>query len=150
MELFMFKSIRGCVSRTRSGYVNLCQKMACIVIAPTKRQAQLMLFLSGAALLICGMYDSAYAQYGGFIPNGSNRAYVVDQTRFEEACKATLGMVEGAFGALVMIAAGVGSILSAAFGQYRASLSLMVVAMGSFVLRSLVSTFFHTENFLPK
>jgi hypothetical protein len=42
-----------------------------------------------------------------------------------------------------MAASGVGAIMSAAFGQYKAALSLMVVAVGAFILRSLISTFFN-------
>ena len=51
--------------------------------------------------------------------------------------------LEGSFGALVMAAAGIGAIMSAAFGQFKASLSLMVVAVGAFILRSLMGTFFN-------
>ena len=42
-----------------------------------------------------------------------------------------------------MAAAGIGAIMSAAFGQFKASLSLMVVAIGAFILRSLMGTFFN-------
>jgi predicted dinucleotide-utilizing enzyme len=54
-----------------------------------------------------------------------------------------MAYLEGSFGALVMAAAGIGAILSASFGQFKAALSLMVVAVGAFILRSLISTFFN-------
>jgi hypothetical protein len=51
--------------------------------------------------------------------------------------------LEGSFGALILAASGIGAIMSAAFGQYKAAFSLMAVAVGSFILRSLISTFFN-------
>ena len=45
-----------------------------------------------------------------------------------------------------MVAAGLGTIISAAFGQYRAALALLVVAIGAFILRSLVTTFFNDRR----
>jgi len=41
-----------------------------------------------------------------------------------------------------MVVAGLGAIISAAMGAYRASVGMIVVAVGSFILRSLVSLFF--------
>ncbi len=51
-------------------------------------------------------------------------------------------LIEGPFGALIMVVAGIGAIISAAVGGYRAAVSLVVVAVGAFILRSLVSLFF--------
>lgn len=51
-------------------------------------------------------------------------------------------LIEGSFGALIMVVSGLGAIMAAAFGAYRASLGMLVVAVGSFILRSLVSLFF--------
>lgn len=51
--------------------------------------------------------------------------------------------LEGSFGALIMVIAGIFAIVSAAFGQYKAALGLLVVAVGAYVLRSLVGTFFN-------
>ena len=45
-----------------------------------------------------------------------------------------------------MVAAGIGAILSSAFGQYKAALSLLVVAVGAFILRSIIGTFFNDNN----
>jgi hypothetical protein len=54
-------------------------------------------------------------------------------------------LIEGAFGALVMVVAGIGAIIAAAMGAYRAAVSMIVVSVGAFVLRSLVSLFFGTN-----
>lgn len=51
-------------------------------------------------------------------------------------------ILTGGFGALIMIVSGIGAILAAAFGQYRAALSALVVALGVFVLQIFVSAFF--------
>jgi len=52
-------------------------------------------------------------------------------------------------GALVMAAAGIGAIFSAAFGQYKAAMGLMIIAVGAFILRSFMSTFFNDDNIQP-
>ena len=41
-----------------------------------------------------------------------------------------------------MLSAGLASIVAAAMGAYRAAVSLLVVALGAFILRALVSLFF--------
>lgn len=56
-----------------------------------------------------------------------------------------LMFIEGSFGALIMIASGIGAIIAGAFGAYKAAISLLFVAVGSFILRALVSLFFGTE-----
>jgi hydrogenase-4 membrane subunit HyfE len=50
--------------------------------------------------------------------------------------------IEGPFGALVAVCSGLGAILSSAFGQYKAALSFLIVAVGSFILRAFLITFF--------
>ena len=91
------------------------------------------LFTLGAMLLWWGTLADANAV----------RSINYNDQRVIEAINAVLLYLEGSFGALVMVCSGVGAILSAAFGQYRASLGLLVVAIGSFILRSLMSTFFN-------
>jgi len=51
----------------------------------------------------------------------------------------------GGFGALIMIVAGLGAILAAAFGQFKASLSALVVALGVFVLQIFIKAFFNVD-----
>ncbi len=53
-------------------------------------------------------------------------------------------LIEGHFGALVMVVAGLGAIIASAMGAYRAAVGMLVVAVGSFILRALVSLFFGT------
>lgn len=87
----------------------------------------------GVTLLSLGLINSADAQL--------TARY--NDKRIADAVNVVFTYIEGSFGALVMVCAGVGAILSSAFGQYRAALGLMVVALGSFTLRSFVGTFFN-------
>lgn len=56
-----------------------------------------------------------------------------------------LAFIEGAFGALVMVVAGLIALISAITGNYKAALAFVVVAIGAFILRSVVSLFFGTD-----
>jgi hypothetical protein len=94
--------------------------------------AQLGLFALGLIIVNFGLVDGAEAR---------NIKY--NQQRISESVNAILTYLEGTVGALVMVSCGIGAIMSSAFGQYRASLGLMVVAVGAFILRSLMSTFFN-------
>ncbi|MCC6954128.1 MAG: hypothetical protein IT290_08425 [Deltaproteobacteria bacterium] len=56
-------------------------------------------------------------------------------------------LIEGPFGALVMIVAGLVAIVSAAMGAYRAAMSCLIVAIGAFTLRTFVEIFFGPDAF---
>jgi uncharacterized membrane protein len=98
---------------------------------------QIILFAIGMLLLVHGVELDAHARTINFNDHG-----------VKEATNAVLTYLEGSFGALVMVCAGVGAILSSAFGQYRAALGLMVVSIGAFILRSLMSTFFNDQGIM--
>ena len=106
------------------------------ITAPSSACASLILYSLGCLLLSLGLYDSAWAQH----------ATEFNDIRFSDALNVLFIYIEGTFGAMVMVAGGIGAIMSSAFGQYRAALSLLVVAVGAFVLRSLVGTFFNDET----
>jgi type IV secretory pathway VirB2 component (pilin) len=114
-------------------YRSAGQYLSALFVAPSQRQAQVMLFAFGFSLLAVGMLDAASAVGA---PGQFN------DIRIEQGIGRILKYMEGSFGALIMIASGLGAIVAAAFGQYRAALSLLVVAVGAFILRSLVHTFF--------
>ena len=132
------KSIKKITSSLASKYTNACQKIGAIKVAPSDRQAQAILFVVGISILALSMSDLSVAQ-GGLTTKYNDE-------RIANAVNAIMTYLEGTFGALIMAAAGIGAILSAAFGQYRAALSLMVVAIGAFILRSLMSTFFNDQG----
>ena len=117
-------------------FVTLSRKIAAAFVAPTKAQAEAVLFVVGVALLAAGLSTAADAQLTA----------TYNDSRLAGALNQILAYIEGTFGAMVMVACGLGAILSSAFGQYRAALGLLVVAVGAFILRSLVSTFFNDAN----
>jgi len=94
-----------------------------------------VLFVVGFTLVYFGRLNYANAALG-------DGRIIVDDSRLIEILRAILNYLEGSFGALIMVGAGIFAILSAAFGQYRAALGLLIVAIGCFTLRSFISTFF--------
>jgi hypothetical protein len=120
------------------------QKIVFLISHPTfaakhRVFGQLILLIVGVGFLAAGALWPAEAQ--SYIPRANYNDH-----RIAEAADVALTFLTGSFGALVMTFAGVSSIISGAFGQYRASLSLMVVSIGSFILRSLISTWFNDRS----
>jgi len=105
--------------------------------APSNAQIQLVLFVVGITLLTAGIVSGAIAQ---------SELGEYNSERIDMAVARIFTYLEGSFGVLVMVASGLGAILSSAFGQYRAALGCLVVAVGAFILRSFASTFFNTES----
>lgn len=108
---------------------------------PSKAQVQSILFVTGVALLSLGLAKAGHAQGLGEFDSGE-----VNDERIAFAVEKIFKYLEGSFGVLVMVCAGLGAILSSAFGQYRAALGCLVVAVGAFILRAFVMTFFDTSN----
>lgn len=104
-------------------------------VAPSKQNIQLLLLALAVGILCAGLASESLAQAPGY-----------DDSRIVNAVNKILIYLQGSFGALIMVCAGLGAIISSAFGQYRASLGLLVVAIGSFILRSIMSTFFNTSG----
>ncbi len=125
------------ITKIKNAYVTLGQKFSAAMVAPTEKQARLALFVAGLAVLGLGLSHEVSAQIS------SGAAINYNDDRINNAVNAIMTYLEGSFGALIMAAAGIGAIMSAAFGQYKAALSLMVVAVGAFILRSLMGTFFN-------
>ncbi len=138
--------IKNIFSSLTSKSLKLSQKIGSALVAPSEKQAQVLLFGAGVVLLSAGVYDAAFAQLGGTGNGAAGLVTTYNDTRFSDALNAILTYIEGTFGAMVMVASGIGAIMSAAFGQYRAALGLLVVAVGAFILRSLVGTFFNDSN----
>ena len=118
-------------------YRSFGQHLGAALNAPKQAHAQCALFLFGACLLASGLSLEVVAQ-------GHQIEY--NDQRLTDSVNVVLTYIEGSFGALVMVAAGIGAILSSAFGQYRAALSLLVVAIGAFILRSIISAFFNDTH----
>ncbi len=114
----------------------ICQSVHAAFIAPKREYVQYVLFIFGVALVTLGLASGAYAD--DFVEP--------DYARLDAVISIILNLIEGRFGVLIMLCAGIGAIISSAFGQYRAALSLLVVALGAFILRTIISIFFKTEE----
>lgn len=120
-------------------YTDLGQRLGAFRYSPSKTQIQLMLFALGLTLITTGVIHGANAV--DFEDPGE-----FNDQRIAGALHRLLTFLEGSFGALVMVGAGIGAILSSAFGQYRAALGCLIVAVGAFILRSMMGTFFNLEG----
>ena len=118
-----------------------CQYTAASFAAPSEAQVRTIIFLAGISMLAISLSLDATAQ-----GTGGNTSTKYNDAKVANAVNAIMTYLEGSFGALIMAASGIGAIMSAAFGQYKAALSLMVVAVGAFILRSIMSTFFNVTN----
>ena len=144
------KNILKLTKKVKNKFETAAQKTAITLSNPTDKQAQIALFAFGVTILTTGLTLGADAQGlgggGGTLSGTGSLQTEYNDARLADAVNAILTYVEGTFGAMVMVAAGVGAILSSAFGQYRAALGLLVVAVGAFILRSLIGTFFNDTN----
>ncbi len=139
----MVTKIRSIIAKAHEATVDVARKASLVATTPTEKQAQMILFSAGIICLAVALSHDASAQnmqgaYGG-------RANF-DDARIANAVQTVMRFLEGSFGALIMAASGLGAIMSAAFGQYKMALSCMVVAVGAFILRSMMNTFFNVQS----
>lgn len=127
------------IQRLKETYTRIGQTVGATFYAPSRTAMQVVLFVLGTVLLVTGLITGVSA-------DGDGLEVTYNDIRLSQAVNAILSYLEGTFGALVMVAAGLGAILSAAFGQYRAALGCLIIAVGSFILRSVLSTFFNDQN----
>ena len=112
-------------------------------VAVAEKHATALMLLLGIGLLTGGLVEFSAAQAG--TASGSFSEADFDDTLIRMSVGNLFRLVEGAFGALVMVVAGLGAIVAAAMGAYRAAVGMLVVAVGAFILRALVSLFFGTD-----
>jgi hypothetical protein len=140
----MNSKIKSVFGKAREIALDATRRMAVAKVAPTEKQAQALLFAAGVVCLGIGLSDDVFATGlgGGFAARQGD----VEDSRIALAVSTLFKYLEGSFGALIMAAAGIGAILSAAVGQYKAALSCMVVSVGAFILRSFMTTFFNVDS----
>lgn len=126
-------------SKIATAYRVACTKL---LLCAQSHSTALMLVL-GVVLLMGGMVDLTTAQ--GLGPTGSFSEAAYEDELVRNSVGNLFKLVEGAFGALIMVVAGLGAIVAAAMGAYRAAVGMLVVAVGAFILRALVSLFFGTD-----
>ena len=115
------KTIKKAIKKLNTSFNGYCARA---VFCPSKDQ-RLLMFLLGTGLILVAGSDSAFAGSGGY----------------NQACGKLLGLIEGSFGALVAAAAGVSAIIASALGGFKMAWSLVVVSIGSFVLRAYITLF---------
>lgn len=116
---------------------DLSLKAACLLEAFLSSKT--FLFLLGLGLLSFGLSDLAQAQVSVTLPDVGND---IGEEQFNFARCRFLRLLEGSFGALLAVAAGIGSIIAASVGKYAVSYTFLAVSVGSFCMRSFVSLFF--------
>ena len=112
--------------------INMGRKIDAYIRAPKKSHVQVLLFVLGVTALVASSADVAFALQGE-----------------DKLCKAItiIGQaITGTLGALVMVATGVGVVITAAMGNYRTAWSLLVVALGALILRGAVEAFFNVDQ----
>ncbi len=120
-------------NNTISTYNSFCIKCQTLLI----RYSSPMLLVAGVVLLTVGLAETSSAA-----TNTSFSKANYNDTLVQGAVQQLFCLIEGAFGALIMVVAGLGAIVAAAMGAYRAAVGMLVVAVGAFILRALVSLFF--------
>lgn len=128
-------------------YVTLSQKAYITVTSFAYKHATALMFVLGLSLLSAGLSDMSFASGNGgedTTLGGTEdpAAPGYNPKEIRGAVELLFRLIEGSFGALIMVVAGIGAIVAAAFGAYRAAVGMLVVAVGAFILRSLVSLFF--------
>ena len=116
------------ITKINNALLTFAQKVSTAAIAPTERQARTTLFLAGVSLLVLGLPVDAVA---GKVAQPVNEI---------------MTYLEGSFGALFMVTAGLGCIIAAVIGRYNDALLYLGLAIGTFISRSMMSTFFNDMN----
>jgi len=139
------KKMKTSVKTVAAKYRLACIKSYTLI----QKHGNLCLLLLGGVLITVGAAELSAAQLSGTPVGGTSQLESFSKAGYDDGLvKASVGnlfcLIEGAFGALIMVVAGLGAIVAAAMGAYRAAVGMLVVAVGAFILRSLVSLFFGT------
>lgn len=132
------KSLVTCI---KNSYNAACTKVVVLGIQNSKQ----VLVILGVFLITSGVIGMSFGQGLGQGPTGSYSEANFQDDLIRSGVGNLFRLIEGAFGALIMVVAGLGAIIAAAMGAYRAALGMLVVALGAFILRALVSLFFGTQ-----
>lgn len=112
----------------------------CVTIRPVQGEVKMKrIFLISVALLF--VVSPAFSQ--DLYPRLRDGYF--DDIYIRIAVGNLLAFIEGSFGALVMVVAGIIALIAAVMGNYKAALGMLVIAIGAFILRSLVSLFFGSD-----
>ena len=112
---------------------NLILKVYCSCIAARYRYANVILFVVGVILITTSLTDIAAA---------SSAETIIKK----QLCK-ILALLEGAFGALITVVAGLAAVVTAAMGAYKMAMSCVVIACGSYLVQAFMKLFFGESSY---
>jgi len=149
------------ISSLKSGlavYSAACRKVYLAATVGAAKYSTVFMLVVGVSILSAGLADISQADLSGRVGvgvsfgGGSGGSFgdpgvgvSLGDGRIHNVTDRLFELIEGNLGALIMVAAGLGAIIAAAFGAYRMAISLLVVAVGAFILRSLVDIFFNFD-----
>jgi hypothetical protein len=119
--------------------LTLAQKVYTAAITPTEKQVRTTLFFAGVSLLVLGLSVDGLAQF----TTTNYNDFKIANTR-----DVVMTYLEGSFGALIMVIAGLVCIIAATIGRYKVALLYLGLAVGGFITRSMIGTFFDDNNII--
>ena len=119
--------------------LTLAQKVYTAAITPTEKQVRTTLFFAGVSLLALGLSVDGLAQF-------TNTNY--NDGKISNPMYAFWTYCEGSLGALVMVTAGLVCIIATTKGRYKVALLYLGLAVGGFITRSMIGTFFDDNNII--
>ena len=108
-------------------------------IAKEKRRK---LFLIGGALVVAALAVNLSAVSEAQAAN-TQAAFTKAFDELSCGVCAIFAFLEGSYGALVTTIAGVGAIIAAGFSNIKLAYNIMIVAIGCFIIRAMISLFFY-------
>ena len=127
-----------CFSSINKSYHAFC----CNLLLRLEKHSRVLLLVFGLALVTGGVGGLCDAQEE-YIKEGAN----YEEVELNSGMNASLTkLIQGAFGSLVMVVAGLGSFVAAAMGAYKAAGAMLVVAIGAFIARGTISVMSGYDN----
>ncbi len=84
----------------------------------------------------------SYLVFGGVVSAQQNAA-TVDTSAIDEAICWLMYFQNGSYGALLLAVSGVGAVVGAAMGSYRAAMNCLVVGVGSWLIQPVADLMFN-------
>ena len=104
----------------------------------TQRMGGACLFICGCVILTIGLNMAAMGQTGDAIGSGTGEAGDIIK---KQLCK-IMQLLQGPFGALVTVVAGLAAVVTAAMGGYKLAMSCVVIACGTYIIEAFTKLFF--------
>jgi hypothetical protein len=136
--------MKNTIVKLAGKFSEVCVKNYSKGVVFASRNQNAIMFAAGLGLVLAGAGDLAVAQIEG--ADGIGQDFNTDNIKAINSALVD-NLIAGPLGALLMIIAGIGAIFAAVLGAYRMALACLVVAVGCFILKSIVTLFFTTDAF---